>query len=122
MGDRTGAAVSSAGDLNGDGIDDLVIGVPGDSAGGESAGAAYVIYGRTDPFPAVVDLAELGAPPPAGPPTALNVEDVTVGENEGAARFRVFLDSPATESVTATYSTVRGTFGEANFPENTRPD
>lgn len=37
--------VSTAGDVDGDGREDLVVGAPGDGAGGKNAGAAYVIFG-----------------------------------------------------------------------------
>ena len=40
-----GVAVTGGGDLNGDGIDDVVIGDFADDAGGSRAGAAYVFYG-----------------------------------------------------------------------------
>lgn len=43
-GDMFGAAVSSAGDVNGDGVPDLLVGAPGTGA---AAGHAYVISGRT---------------------------------------------------------------------------
>jgi glycosylphosphatidylinositol phospholipase D len=45
--DRSGSGVSAAGDVNGDGIDDLVIGARGADPGGrEDAGQAYVVFGR----------------------------------------------------------------------------
>ena len=44
-GDDAGSSVSSAGDVNGDGIDDLIVGAPNNDEGGTDAGAAYVIYG-----------------------------------------------------------------------------
>ncbi len=48
---RSGTAVSFAGDVNGDGVDDLIIGAPGPFGG---ASAAYVIYGRPSvPVPIV---------------------------------------------------------------------
>ena len=44
--DRSGRSVSSAGDVNGDGYDDLIIGAPGADPGGkDSAGETYVVYG-----------------------------------------------------------------------------
>lgn len=48
--DRFGQAVSSAGDVNGDGFDDLIVGAPYNDAGGvefswENIGRAYIYYG-----------------------------------------------------------------------------
>ena len=43
----TGRSVAAAGDMNGDGIDDFLIGAPGANGG---AGMVYVIYGRTTGF------------------------------------------------------------------------
>jgi hypothetical protein len=44
---ETGQSVSSAGDVNGDGIDDLIIGAHlADPAGREDAGQSYVVYGK----------------------------------------------------------------------------
>jgi len=44
--DYSGGSVSSAGDVNGDGFDDLVIGAfKADQAGGSDAGESYVIFG-----------------------------------------------------------------------------
>ncbi|WP_444464492.1 hypothetical protein [Rhodobacter capsulatus] len=62
--DLLGGSVAGAGDLNGDGLGDLILGAPGrDIAGaqptGEDAGAAFVIFGRADPTGAPVDLAAL---------------------------------------------------------------
>jgi len=45
--DTSGGSVSSAGDINGDGFDDLVIGAPLAGPGGNSAaGVSYVIFGK----------------------------------------------------------------------------
>ncbi|NIA69373.1 hypothetical protein HBA54_12300 [Pelagibius litoralis] len=57
-GDRAGSGVSSAGDVNGDGFDDIIVGAPGGDDGGGSAGEAYVVFGKADGF-GTVDLSAL---------------------------------------------------------------
>jgi len=42
-----GSAVAGAGDLNGDGLDDLAIGAHGSSDGEEEGGEVYLVFGRT---------------------------------------------------------------------------
>ena len=43
--DRAGWAVSTAGDANDDGHDDVVVGAPYNDSGGNDSGAAYVVHG-----------------------------------------------------------------------------
>lgn len=57
-GDNLGHSVSLAGDINGDHHADLIIGAPNNDAGGQNAGAAYVIFGHDGGFSAI-DLANL---------------------------------------------------------------
>jgi hypothetical protein len=54
-GDQSGRSVSGAGDVNGDGLDDLVVGA---NVAGGGFGEAYVVFGKADT--ATVDLASLG--------------------------------------------------------------
>ena len=58
--DRAGSSVASAGDVNGDGFDDIIVGVPQGDNGGIDAGEAYVIFGKAAGF-ANLDLSTLGA-------------------------------------------------------------
>ena len=57
--DQTGGSVASAGDINGDGYADLVIGAPFASANGAASGAAYVVFGKASGFSANLDLSTL---------------------------------------------------------------
>ncbi len=53
-------SVAPAGDVNGDGIDDVIFGNPVVPYGpGASAGEVYVLFGRADGFPEEVDLTAL---------------------------------------------------------------
>jgi len=54
-----GGSVGSAGDFNGDGIDDLVVAAYGADANGSDSGAAYVIYGKLSGFGSTFSLSSL---------------------------------------------------------------
>ncbi|AFZ51399.1 Ig-like domain-containing protein [Dactylococcopsis salina] len=57
--DDSGESVSSAGDVNGDGIDDLIIGADGADPNGDDSGESYVVFGDSSGFPATVELSSL---------------------------------------------------------------
>lgn len=81
--------LAPAGDVNGDGLGDLLVGVPwADPLGRRDAGSAYVVFGRRTP--ARIDLGRLGAAGlhlagrPARVPVELDRRGVT-GEATGTA-------------------------------------
>ena len=57
--DQSGRSVASAGDINGDGIDDLIIGTPYADPNGLSSGASYVVFGSRAGFTANLNLSDL---------------------------------------------------------------
>ncbi|UYV13503.1 MAG: FG-GAP-like repeat-containing protein [Phycisphaera sp.] len=69
---QAGESVAFAGDLNGDGIDDLAVGEPDAGGGDGGPGAVYFVYGRATPFAAQESLEALPGgvgtrvTPPAG--------------------------------------------------------
>jgi len=57
--DGAGRSVSGAGDVNGDGIDDFIIGATGASPNGYDSGRSYVVFGSETGFPNPFNLSSL---------------------------------------------------------------
>ena len=60
-GDRAGYAVSNAGDVNGDGFDDIIMGAYLADTNGADSGEAYLVFGKASGWPAAVELSTLEA-------------------------------------------------------------
>jgi len=59
--DYCGASVSGAGDVNGDGYDDILIGAPYNDDGGENTGQAYLVFGKATGWTFDTDLSAVDA-------------------------------------------------------------
>ena len=53
--DHFGSSISAVGDLDGNGVTDLIVGSPGDNTGGGGVGAAYLLYLEVEDGRVVVD-------------------------------------------------------------------
>src|SRR4029453_2497393 len=54
--DQSGISVASAGDINGDGFADLIVGAHAADPHGTNSGLSYVVFGHASGFAANVDL------------------------------------------------------------------
>uniref|UniRef100_UPI001882905E beta strand repeat-containing protein n=1 Tax=aff. Roholtiella sp. LEGE 12411 TaxID=1828822 RepID=UPI001882905E len=78
VGDLSGTSVSSAGDINGDGIDDLIIGARGADPNGQvDAGSSYVVFGTNSGFSASLDVSSLNGS------NGFVINGINAGDNSG---------------------------------------
>lgn len=122
---RLGTAVSGIGDVNGDGLADVVVGAPGRAHGG----AAYVVYGKRNSDP--VDLESLGAAGfsihAAHPDARTGATVAGIGDANGDGLPDLAVGSPGIES-SAPVKNIRGevtvVFGsrEANDVNASHPE
>ncbi|MFV2090090.1 MAG: hypothetical protein ACC642_05500, partial [Pseudomonadales bacterium] len=79
-GDRSGWSVSGAGDVNGDGFDDMIIGaVFADPNGRDDAGESYVLFGKSGGFSAVIELSTLDGA------NGFRIEGLNAGDRMGGS-------------------------------------
>ncbi len=113
----------AGGDINGDGIDDLVIAAPGGSEDRPSRrGRLHVIYGSVAPRPAIIDLSLRRLPrvEPGRPPTFTSDADVVVNgwddfDHLGRSLAVADLDGDG-------FSEIIASSPRADGPSNLRPD
>jgi hypothetical protein len=77
QGDYSGRAVSAAGDVNGDGLDDLIIGAVGAAPNGSRSGSSYVVFGRSTGFASAINLSTLNGS------TGFRLDGVAAGDYSG---------------------------------------
>lgn len=74
LGDKSGGSVSGAGDINGDNIDDVIIGAVDRYS---DAGESYVVFGKTGNFDATIELSALNGG------NGFAIKGVAEGDNSG---------------------------------------
>ncbi|MFB2935939.1 choice-of-anchor Q domain-containing protein [Aerosakkonemataceae cyanobacterium BLCC-F154] len=77
--DNLGVSVSSAGDVNGDGIDDLIIGADQADPNGDNSGQTYVVFGQRGTFSPNLNLADLNGS------NGFALNGINPGDNSGGS-------------------------------------
>ena len=77
--DQSGISVSQAGDINGDGYADLLVGANLADGGGDASGEAYVVFGKASGFSATINLTDLDGT------NGFRIDGASAGDNAGQA-------------------------------------
>ncbi len=77
--DQSGRSVSGAGDVNGDGYDDLIIGAVGAAPHGTDSGESYVVFGKASGFGSTLDLSSLDGS------SGFVINGIDAGDQSGAS-------------------------------------
>jgi len=75
--DQSGFSVSAAGDINGDGIGDLIVGAWSADPNGSNSGSSYVVFGQSTPFAATLALSSLNGS------NGFRLDGAAVGDQSG---------------------------------------
>ncbi|MCC5620326.1 hypothetical protein [Nostoc sp. CHAB 5715] len=78
-GDISGFSASSAGDVNNDGIDDLIIGAYGADPNGSQSGQSYVVFGKSTGFSATLNLSNLNGA------NGFTINGIAAGDKSGTS-------------------------------------
>ncbi|HEV8321592.1 MAG TPA: integrin alpha [Myxococcota bacterium] len=117
-GDHLGHAVAGAGDANGDGWADVLIGSPGNDAGGADAGRVYLLFGGPGPLDTAADAVLTGAATSDGLGWAVaGAGDLNA---DGFADFAV--GAPASAAAAPAGGVVYVVLGNAAAPFDAAPD
>ena len=76
---ESGVSVSGVGDINGDGLDDLIIGAANAAPVTVTEGSSYVVFGRTAPFASLISLSNLNGS------NGLRLDGVSSGNFSGSS-------------------------------------
>ena len=79
-GDASGASVATAGDVNGDGFADVMIGAAtADPDGRKNAGQSYLVFGHSGSWPTVIELSSLDGK------TGVTINGIAAGDHSGSS-------------------------------------
>ena len=115
-GDQSGRSVSSAGDVNGDGYDDLIIGANTADPNGINSGETYVVYGGASApgTDGVLDLSRLALDGKGFTLAGISATDQSgisvssAGDVNGDGYDDLIIGAPGVGSVQGAYNLIRG--------------